>query len=239
LSMCARTSKIKSTNTQNKFTQERKVGHRGCARLGNVVALRRKWQESLQRIQPSECTCPGVRGRQRGALRWIPHQAKSSVDEPLGGSVRTCEVRLGRERGRVLPKKAPIVRRSRTRQVSSRCLARVTGQNRIGLENLEIAGLDSCSKPKGGRRSGLRWISHQANASLGATRVSVSDRRTPMRVQVRPRANERWITHQSRRSAWARAGLAWSKCHAQSENRKIIPVPLSSCHAHHIWSQSV
>jgi hypothetical protein len=118
----------------------------------------------------------------------------------------SSEVRLGRERGRVLPKKAPIVRRSRTRQVSSRCLARVTGQDCIGLENLEIADLDSGSKPRGGRRSGLRWISHQANASIGATRVSVSDRRTPMRVQVRPRANERWITHRARRSAWARVG---------------------------------
>jgi hypothetical protein len=157
----------------------------------------------------------------RGALRWIPHQAKTSADEPLGGSVRACEVSRGRERGRVLPKKAPIVRRSRTRQVSSRCLARVTGQDRIGLENLEISGLESGSKPKGGRRSCLRWISHQANTSIGATRVSVSDRRTPMRVQVRPRANERWITHRVRRSAWAQAGLARSKCHAQSENRKI------------------
>jgi hypothetical protein len=118
----------------------------------------------------------------------------------------SSEVRLGRERGRVLPKKAPIGRRSRTRQLNSRCLARVTGQDHIGLENLEIAGLDSGSKPKGSRRSGLRWISHQANTSVGATRVSVSDRRTKVRVQVRPRANERWITHRSRRSAWARAG---------------------------------
>jgi hypothetical protein len=40
--MGARTSKIKRTNTERKFTQERKVGHRGCAGLGNVVALRRK-----------------------------------------------------------------------------------------------------------------------------------------------------------------------------------------------------
>ena len=51
--MCARTSNIKSTNTERKFTQERKVGQRGCAGLGNVVALRRKWQEALQMIQTS------------------------------------------------------------------------------------------------------------------------------------------------------------------------------------------
>jgi hypothetical protein len=59
--------------------------------------------------------------------------------------VRACEISRRRERGRVLPekKKAPIVRRSRTRQVISRCLARVTGQNRIGLENLEIADLEN------------------------------------------------------------------------------------------------
>jgi hypothetical protein len=56
--MCARTSKIKRTNTERKFTQKRKVCHRGCVGLGNVVALRRKWQEALQMIQPSECTWP-------------------------------------------------------------------------------------------------------------------------------------------------------------------------------------
>jgi hypothetical protein len=37
---------------------ERKVGQRGCAGCGNVVALRRMWQEALQMIQPSECTWP-------------------------------------------------------------------------------------------------------------------------------------------------------------------------------------
>jgi hypothetical protein len=52
--MCARTSNIKRTNTERKFTQERKVSHhRGCAGLGNVVTLRRKWQGALQMIQPS------------------------------------------------------------------------------------------------------------------------------------------------------------------------------------------
>jgi hypothetical protein len=56
--MCAKTSNIKGTNTERKFTQERKVGHRGYAGLGYVVALRRKWQEALQMIQPSECTWP-------------------------------------------------------------------------------------------------------------------------------------------------------------------------------------
>jgi hypothetical protein len=92
-------------------------------------------------------------------------------------------------------------------RLSSHCLARVKGQGHIGLENLEIAGLESGSKPKGGRRSILQWIPHQAKTSVGATRVSVSDRRTPLRVLVRPLANERWITHRARRSAWARAGL--------------------------------
>jgi hypothetical protein len=74
-------------------------------------------------------------------------------------------------------------------------------------ENLERTGRDSGSKSKFGRRSILRWIPHQAKTSVGATRVSVSNRRTPMRVQFRPRANDRWIPHRSRRSAWARAGL--------------------------------
>jgi hypothetical protein len=50
--------KIKRTNTERKFTQERKVCHRRCADVGNVVSLRRKWQESLQMIQPSEYTWP-------------------------------------------------------------------------------------------------------------------------------------------------------------------------------------
>ena len=117
--MCARTSNMKSTKTERKFTQERKVGHRGCVGRGNVVVLRRKWQEALRTIQPSEGTCFGVRGRQRCVVRWIPHQAKTSV---------------------------------------------------------------------------------------GATRVSVSDRRTPMRVQLRPRANERWIPHRAREPG-TRAGL--------------------------------
>ncbi len=185
---------------ERKFTQERKVGHRGCAGLGNVVALRRKWQETLQMIQPSKCTCPGVRGRQRCGLRWIPHQAKTSVVEPLGGrspgspgvaarwparSVQDASAgRFGRK------KKAPTVRRSRTRQVGSCCLARAKGQGRIGLENLEIAGLDIGSKLKGCRRSILQWIPHQARTSGGTTRVSVSNRRTPMRVHVYPRAND-------------------------------------------------
>jgi hypothetical protein len=40
--------KIKRRNTERKFTQERKVCHRGCLDLGNFVALRRKWQEALQ-----------------------------------------------------------------------------------------------------------------------------------------------------------------------------------------------
>ena len=55
-----------STDAERKFTQERKIGQRGCAGLGNVVTLRRKLQEALQMIQSSECTWPGVRGRQRG-----------------------------------------------------------------------------------------------------------------------------------------------------------------------------
>ena len=206
---------MKSTKAERKFTQERKVGHRGCVGRGNVVALRRKWQEALQTIQPSEGTCPGVRGRQRCVVRWIPHQAKTSVDEPLGGSAMSCGVRLGRDRGRVRPgatgggtaeccsagsvvclhefvvvcvlaaaghfvetgasgdenssgavamsfragaragsaEQDPTIRGARTWQVGIRCLARVKGQGRIGLENLEIASLDSGSKSKGGRRS--------------------------------------------------------------------------------------
>ncbi len=57
---------MKSTKTERKSTRERKDGHGGCAGLGNVVTLRRKWQEAFLMIQASECTCPGVRGRQRG-----------------------------------------------------------------------------------------------------------------------------------------------------------------------------
>ena len=57
---------MKSTKTERKSTRERKDGHGGCAGLGNVVTLRRKLQEALQMIQSSECTWPGVRGRQRG-----------------------------------------------------------------------------------------------------------------------------------------------------------------------------
>jgi hypothetical protein len=52
----------------------------------------------------------------------------------------------------------PTIRGMRTWQVGSCCLARVKGQGRIGLENLERAGRDSCSKSKGGLRSILRWI---------------------------------------------------------------------------------
>jgi hypothetical protein len=100
----------------------------------------------------------------------------------------------------------PTIRGPRTWQVGSRCLARVKGQGRIGLENLEIAGLESGSRSTGGRRGILRWIPHQAKTSVGATRVSVSDRRTPMRVQLRPRANERWIPHRAREPG-TRAGL--------------------------------
>ena len=48
-----------------------------------------------------------------------------------------------------------------------RCAVRIQG--RIGLESLEIAGLDSGSKPKGSRCIILRWIPHQAKTSVGAT----------------------------------------------------------------------
>jgi hypothetical protein len=40
--------------------------------------------------------------------------------------------------------KDPTIRVPRTWQVGSRCLAQVKGQGRIGLENLERAGRDSC-----------------------------------------------------------------------------------------------
>jgi hypothetical protein len=110
--MCARTSNIKITNTERKFTQERKVGHRGCAGLGNVVALRRKWQEALQMIQPSECTWPGVRGRQRGVLRGEPiEQELQSVtkknwtwaEEPEKSSEKRQSPVAGCRRGEMLP----------------------------------------------------------------------------------------------------------------------------------------
>jgi hypothetical protein len=79
--MCARTSKIKITITQRKFTQERKVGHGGCTGRENVVALRRKWQEALQMIQPSKCTWPGVRGRHRRPARRDHRSGVADRDE--------------------------------------------------------------------------------------------------------------------------------------------------------------
>jgi hypothetical protein len=89
--MCARTSKIKRTNTERKFTQERKVGHRGCVVLGNVVALRRKWQEALQMIQPSECKWPRVLGRLRGVLRGISNRSHIAGREKTGRVAKTVE----------------------------------------------------------------------------------------------------------------------------------------------------
>jgi hypothetical protein len=82
--MCARTSNIKRTNTERKFTQERKVGHRGCAGLGNVVALRRKWQEALQMIQPSNARGPESVGGSAASCEESQTGVTSLVEKKLG-----------------------------------------------------------------------------------------------------------------------------------------------------------
>jgi hypothetical protein len=128
--MCARTSNMKRTNTERTCTQERKVGHRGCAGRGNVVARRRKWQQALQMIQPSECTCPGVRGRQRGVLRGISNRSHSAGrEETRRGSknrrraARSDEVRW------------PGAREKRCRLPTRMPARRVPGRTTTGLDS--------------------------------------------------------------------------------------------------------
>ena len=88
---------MENAKTKEKIPEEEKDGPRENVGLCEVVALQRRWREARQMMLSSECFWPRVRGRQRGVLRWIPHQAKASVDEPLGGSAMFCEVCLGRE----------------------------------------------------------------------------------------------------------------------------------------------
>jgi hypothetical protein len=127
--MCARTSNIKITNTERKFTQERKVGHRGCAGRGNVVAPEGSGKKPSRRFSPSNARGPESLGGSTASCEESQKEVTALVEKKLGAVQRTVEER------REATKSGSLVQGRKDAACRQGCRHRVPGRTTTGLDS--------------------------------------------------------------------------------------------------------